>query len=72
MKYTKISDIADDISRESVIVSPAATSSRSSDTPEVVSLTGVLGQIIKVFVIVDSENTVVLKLNCRSTSTLNI
>ena len=56
MKYTKLSDIADDISREGVIVSPAATSSRSSDTPEVVSLTGVLGQIIKVFVIIHSEN----------------
>ena len=56
MKYTKISDIADDISREGVIVSPAATGSRSSNTPEVVSLTGVLGQVVKVFVIVDSGN----------------
>lgn len=56
MKYRKLSDIADDISREGVIVSPAATGSRSSNTPEVVSLTGVLGQIIKVFVIIHSEN----------------
>ena len=37
-------------------MSPAATGSRSSDTPKVVSLTGVLGQIIKVFVIINSEN----------------
>ena len=39
-----------------MIVSPTTTGPRSSDTSEVISFTAVLGQIVKILVIVDPAN----------------
>ena len=41
-----------------MIVSPAATGARSPDTSEVISLAAVLGQIVKIFVVVDSVDLI--------------
>ena len=41
-----------------MIVSPAATGARSPDASEVITLAAVLGQIVKIFVVVDSVDLI--------------
>ena len=63
--YNTVSDITYLVSREGVIVSPAATGSVKSDTPPVSALTAVLGQGVEIFVVVDPKK---LEKTCQISS----
>ena len=54
--YDTVSDITNLVSRECVIVSPAATGPVQSDTPPVSALTTVLGQGVEILIVVHPKH----------------